>query len=119
MRPMKIYSDSIGSPRATLAVERMQAGDVLIIADLAISVDLTSGLNVTIWSRWDPKQAPKDSQEAELRGGLVRYQELLDAWPELAAAVRGLNPGIDLAFDYGMGSITIGRLAADGSYSPS
>lgn len=113
---VRIDYDSLDSPRSLVALERFRAGGSLTIDGLGLTVDMSEGLKVTVWTAWVLGQAPDGSHEKEIRSGVQRYKTLVERWPGFRSAIADRRPTFELCLDYGNGSICLGRLDNDGSY---
>lgn len=114
---MKITEDDIDSPRGDLALDLLRSGTSITIEDLSLRLAGPGEVEVTVWSAWGIGRAPEGAEAEEARTGARNFAILVEAWTGLRSLVAGCRQTVLLGYDYGSGSVVLGRLSDDGKYT--
>lgn len=114
---MRITEDDINSPRGDLALDLLRSGTSVRVDDLSLRLAGPGEMEVVVWSGWRIGQAPEGAEEEEAVNGALRFASLVETWADLRSLVAGFRRTVLLGYDYGSGSVVLGRLSDDGKYT--
>jgi hypothetical protein len=114
---VKITESDVDSPRGELALDLLRSGSSISIERFSVRIPQPGEAEVIVWSEWGIAQAPDGAEEKSARDGARQFEELVHAWPDLRALLAGLRRTFLLGYDYGNGSVVLGRLSDDGRYT--
>ena len=101
--------DELTVDRRALAIERLRAGDRVVVRNAAICAARQGGLTATVASRSsDVSRVSADSAIGDL-GRAVVVDAMTDASAEFAADARGRTIELEVVVDYDTGSVLIAR----------
>ena len=112
---MRIFRGDIGTGRADIALAHFKSGkETIQFGRISISNYPSGGVEVNVWSNWQASNISRKAAEEELSAGVQEFFSLLEDWSDLAELGVDDSAAVFLSDDYGMGSVQICRLLADG-----